>query len=65
MDTDVPAFVVENDFIRSIYHIQHRFNFAFCRQNLDSIAMSMQGKMMEIRARQEGQRHRAAAEGTK
>lgn len=35
------------------------------RQNLDSIAMSMQGKMMEIRARQEGQRHRAAAEGTK
>lgn len=33
------------------------------RQNLESIAMSMQGKMLEIRARQEGQRHRAAAEG--
>ena len=35
------------------------------RQNLDSIAMSMQGKMLEIRARQEGQRHRAAAEPSK
>ena len=32
------------------------------RQNLDSIAMSMQGKMLEIKARQEGQRHRAATE---
>lgn len=32
------------------------------RQNMESIAMTMQGKMMEIRARQEGQRHRAAAE---
>jgi len=31
------------------------------RQNIDSITMSMQGKMIEIRARQEGQRHRAAA----
>ncbi len=36
---------------------------SFCRQNLESIAMSMQGKMLEIRARQEGQRHRASAEG--
>jgi prefoldin alpha subunit len=31
------------------------------RQNLESIQMSMQGKMLEIRARQEGQRVRAAA----
>ena len=31
------------------------------RQNMESIAMTMQGKMLEIRARQEGQRHQAAA----
>jgi prefoldin alpha subunit len=34
------------------------------RQNVESITMAMQGKIIEIRARQEGQRHRAAAEGT-
>ena len=34
------------------------------RQNVESITMAMQGKLLEIRARQEGQRHRAAAEGT-
>jgi prefoldin alpha subunit len=34
------------------------------RQNVESITMAMQGKILEIRARQEGQRHRAAAEGT-
>jgi prefoldin alpha subunit len=34
------------------------------RRNLEAIAMSMQGKMMEIRARQEGRQHRAAVEGT-
>ncbi|KAL3920488.1 MAG: hypothetical protein SGARI_006930, partial [Bacillariaceae sp.] len=30
------------------------------RQNLEAIQMTMQGKLLEIRARQEGQRHRAA-----
>lgn len=30
------------------------------RQNLDSVTTTMQGKLLEIRARQEGQRHRAA-----
>ena len=34
------------------------------RQNMESITMTMQGKMMEIHARQEGQRHRAAAEAS-
>ncbi|KAL3893645.1 MAG: hypothetical protein SGARI_008029 [Bacillariaceae sp.] len=33
------------------------------RQNLEAIQMTMQGKLLEIRARQEGQRHRAAVEG--
>ena len=33
------------------------------QQNLESINVTMQGKMMEIRARQEGQRHQAAVEG--
>mmetsp|Transcript_130514 Transcript_130514/g.194337 ORF Transcript_130514/g.194337 Transcript_130514/m.194337 type:complete len:170 (-) Transcript_130514:58-567(-) len=33
------------------------------RQNLESLSMTMQGKMLEIRARQEGQRHKAAVEG--
>jgi prefoldin alpha subunit len=33
------------------------------RQNLESIGMTMQGKMLEIRARQEGQRHKATVEG--
>jgi prefoldin alpha subunit len=32
------------------------------RQNLESIGMTMQGKMLEIRARQEGQRHKATLE---
>jgi len=35
------------------------------RQNIDSIHISMQGKMIEIRARQEGQRTRAAMESEK
>lgn len=35
----------------------------FTRQNLESVNMAMQGKMLEIRARQEGQRLKAAAEG--
>lgn len=30
------------------------------RQNLDSVSMAMQGKMLEIRARQEGMRHQAS-----
>jgi prefoldin alpha subunit len=34
------------------------------RQNIESITVTMQGKLIEIRARQEGQRHRAALEGT-
>lgn len=34
------------------------------RQNMEHISMTMQGKMLEIRARQEGQRHRAATEGS-
>eukprot|EP00539_Tryblionella_compressa_P001851 CAMPEP_0178737826 /NCGR_PEP_ID=MMETSP0744-20121128/3184_1 /TAXON_ID=913974 /ORGANISM="Nitzschia punctata, Strain CCMP561" /LENGTH=169 /DNA_ID=CAMNT_0020390399 /DNA_START=38 /DNA_END=547 /DNA_ORIENTATION=+ len=33
------------------------------RQNIETITITMQGKLLEIRARQEGQRHRAAAEG--
>lgn len=33
------------------------------RQNLESISMTMQGKMLEIRARSEGQRYKAAGEG--
>mmetsp|Transcript_43983 Transcript_43983/g.106074 ORF Transcript_43983/g.106074 Transcript_43983/m.106074 type:complete len:166 (+) Transcript_43983:84-581(+) len=33
------------------------------QQNLESINVTMQGKMMEIRARQEGQRHKATVEG--
>jgi prefoldin alpha subunit len=33
------------------------------QQNIESIQVTMQGKMMEIRARQEGQRHKAAVEG--
>ena len=33
------------------------------RQNIDAITTTMQGKMLEIRARQEGMRHRAAVEG--
>jgi len=32
------------------------------RQNLESITVTMQGKILEIKARQEGQRHRAAME---
>ena len=32
------------------------------QQNLQSLNMSMQGKMLEIRARQEGQRHKAQVE---
>lgn len=32
------------------------------RTNIESLNMTMQGKMLEIRARQEGQRHREAAE---
>ena len=32
------------------------------RQNLESIAMALQGKLLEIRARQEGQRVQASAE---
>lgn len=35
----------------------------FTRQNLESVNMAMQGKMLEIRARQEGQRLKATAEG--
>jgi len=35
------------------------------RQNIDSIHISMQGKMIEIRARQEGQRTRATMESEK
>lgn len=31
------------------------------RQNMDSIAQAMRGKLLEIQARQQGQRHRAAA----
>lgn len=34
------------------------------RGNLEAITMAMQGKLLEIRARQEGARHRAAAEGS-
>jgi hypothetical protein len=33
------------------------------RHNLEQITMAMQGKLLEIRARQEGQRHRSAVEG--
>jgi prefoldin alpha subunit len=33
------------------------------KQNIDAITTTMQGKMLEIRARQEGMRHRAAVEG--
>ena len=33
------------------------------RQNLESLTMTMQGKMVEIRARQEGARHKAMVEG--
>jgi prefoldin alpha subunit len=33
------------------------------RQNMEHIAMTMQGKMVEIRAKQQGQRLRAADEG--
>jgi|UPI000581B561 prefoldin alpha subunit len=32
-------------------------------QNLEAVKMTMQGKLIEIRARQEGARHRAAVEG--
>jgi hypothetical protein len=32
------------------------------RQNLDSIAVAMRGKMLEIQARQQGQRHREQQE---
>jgi prefoldin alpha subunit len=32
------------------------------QQNLQSLNMSMQGKMLEIRARQEGQRHKTKIE---
>ena len=32
------------------------------RQNIESLTMTMQGKMIEIRARQEGARHRAKVE---
>ena len=35
----------------------------FTRQNLESVQMAMQGKMPEIRARQEGQRHKETVEG--
>jgi len=31
------------------------------RQNLDSVSMAMQGKMLEIRARQEGMRHQTSS----
>lgn len=31
------------------------------RQNMENVSIAMQGKMMEIRARQEGLRHQAAA----
>ncbi|KAL3920505.1 MAG: hypothetical protein SGARI_006925 [Bacillariaceae sp.] len=34
------------------------------RSNLESIQIAMQGKILEIRARQEGQRHRTAVEGS-
>ena len=34
------------------------------RSNLESIQVAMQGKILEIRARQEGQRHRTAVEGS-
>lgn len=34
------------------------------RQNMEQIAMTMQGKMLEIRAKQEGQRVRASGEGS-
>jgi prefoldin subunit 5 len=33
------------------------------RQNVDSITIAMQGKLIEIRARQEGQRAQRAAAG--
>jgi prefoldin alpha subunit len=33
------------------------------RQNIESLNQTMQGKMLEIRARQEGQRFKAKAEG--
>jgi prefoldin alpha subunit len=33
------------------------------RQNIESLTMTMQGKMTEIRARQEGQRHKSQIEG--
>ena len=33
------------------------------RQNVESLNMTMQGKLLEIRARQEGQRVKASAEG--
>jgi hypothetical protein len=32
--------------------------------NMEAISTAMQGKFLEIRARQEGQRHRATVEGT-
>jgi len=32
------------------------------RQNIESLNVTMQGKMLEIRARQEGQRHKASVE---
>jgi prefoldin alpha subunit len=35
---------------------------AATRQNLEAIGVTMQGKMLEIRARQEGQKHRTAME---
>lgn len=34
------------------------------RQNIDSLNMAMQGKLLEIRARQEGQRVKASAEAS-
>jgi len=34
------------------------------RRNLEAIVSAMQGKLMEIRAKQEGRMHRAAVEGT-
>jgi prefoldin alpha subunit len=33
------------------------------RRNIEAISMSMEGKMLEIRAKQEGRVHRAAVEG--
>jgi hypothetical protein len=34
------------------------------KQNLESIAIAMRGKLIEIQARQQGQRVRAAAENS-